>query len=182
MALLNTDDTTIERLDSPDNSDLSIVMGPPVTDDDDDDNNASDSNLSIVMQPNATEEYVPDSLSTIVDRKAQAKLPQKSPKEFSAGELFGDIAGAIPYGVLEGALETFDTVSTMVEGASEFITGRELWDTEDTVNPFNPPVTIPGQIVGGLSQFAPGFIPAAGTTGVVTVSYTHLTLPTNREV
>ena len=108
------------------------------------------------------------SITQQVEQKANEPSPPIDPEaDLSVGDYVEDMGEGVAYGLVEGVINSYDFIREGAEWVSEGITQQELFDVEETENPFTAPVTIPGQITAGISQFIPGLIPGFGTAGVV---------------
>jgi len=123
--------------------------------------------------------YTPMSAQEIVDERARNPEPKKFPEDPTFREYLGDIGTGLSYGVVEGGLQTYDTIREGAEGIAEWATGRELFDVEESVNTFDKPTTIGGNIASGIGQFVPGLVPGAGTVGL-SISVGRMLLNVNR--
>ena len=91
-------------------------------------------------------------------------IPQTGDPDF--GDYASDVGRGLGHGVVQGGLNVYDTIREGAEWAAEGVTGEELFDVEETENPFTAPTTLPGQIASGIGQFLPGIVPGIGTTGL----------------
>ena len=100
-----------------------------------------------------------------VRENADAPVPRPrdsvAEEDFGAYDYVAEAAGGLAYGVVEGAQNTYDTVREIAELGAEAITGEELFNVEDSENPFDKPTTITGGIASGVGQFLPALIPGA---------------------
>ena len=119
--------------------------------------------------------YTPMSAQEMVDERKRNPDPKKFPEDPTFREYLSDIGTGLSYGVVEGGLQTYDTIREGAEGLAEWATGRELFDVEESVNTFDKPTTIGGNIASGIGQFVPGLVPGAGTVGLgITIGRTLL--------